>query len=458
MVQALRPHAGPNFLPQGLKVPSLVRGKHSHDFGEGTATLAKVQDLLQLVRPVRASQRHALLNSTCSWSESTLGSDAERHLILGPALCLDAGTEDLLQRVFVKWCSFGDRLNTTQLTSAKWTRLLREARLLRQPGARAPRAYRQLSSADANVIFAKVAQALNQGARLHFPAFVKALQVVAGRVSDPATGGLSFPALVQEAFGREACADCCPDPTAGATEDEAVQEFLRAQERVVRHLYCYFACTPETNVPLSQDTSVMGSSSDETLVPATLVPAIVLSVKDELKPGEESYSPGSSKVSTKTSVNATRRAAFGAHPGSGLSFPEFQAFLRAASIAPGLVPPIQAHAAFLASGAARPGEGEPRLSEPGFAQALARLAVLAYAESPYTELFPTPVAKVEAFFARVLQVNSHGEAGCMHGLEDVFARPLRAGGWAPIPRCTSRPRQETRGSTSRGHSPACFGG
>merc|ERR1719473_585577 len=131
---------------------------------------------------------------------------------------------------------------------------------------------------------------------------------------------------MQAAFRRTDCPDANPDPAGGETEGEAVQEFLRAHERVVRQLYCYFACTPEANVPTSREVSVMGSSTDE-----TLVPAIVLREDWSLKPGE-TFSPGSSKVSTKVSASAHRRAGHpsGAFAGSGLSFADFQAFLRAA--------------------------------------------------------------------------------------------------------------------------------
>lgn len=100
------------------------------------------------------------------------------------------------------------------------------------------------------------------------------------------------------------------------------------------------------------------------------------------------------------------------------------------------------------SAADREGRGDVVLGPAGFPQAFARTAVLAYADSPYAELFPTAAAKVEAFFARFVNGLKPGNArpesikpggiyepACLRPL-DVFARGSAAG--ARLPRCGPR--------------------
>lgn len=268
---------GPSFVSHSLKVPSLVRGRTDLD----VETHKKVHDLVHLVRPTKGSRLRELLPPG-NWS--THGGDAERQLLLGPDLLLEPRTDALLQRVFASRCAYGDRLNTTLLSEAKWSRLLRDAGLL--DGAERDGALAPITAADASVMFKKVGQAVGQAPRLRFSGFVKALQIVALRTSEG-----PFPALVEAALTPLAADLPAPhaDPTAGATDGEAVQEFLGNQDHVVRQLFCYFSHQPESSVlQESRPTTPRVCRAD---------------VSGELKPGE-AFSPGSSKTSTKVSVGA----------------------------------------------------------------------------------------------------------------------------------------------------------
>lgn len=390
------PYRGrPNFVSHSLKVPSLVRGRTDLD----AATHAKVHGLVHLVRPAKGSAVRALLPP----GSCTADGDAERELLLAADPALEPGAEALLRAVFQSRCAFGDRLNTTQLSEAKWARLLRDA------GDAAGRPLVPLA-ADAAVVFKKVGQALGQAPRLRFSGFLKALQLCAlrdrlHRSSTGLAGGLAWPEDVLAALKplAEALPAADADPVPGAAEDPAVQDYLDTQGDVVRQLFCYFSHQPLSSAEARPSTP-------------RAVPRADLS--GELKPGGAS-SPGSSKTSTKVSAGGGARARTPSRGASfrGLGLADFQALVRAT--APDLVPPAKARAVFAASA----GGADARLSAPDFGSALARLAVLAYGQSPYEELYPDPAAKVQAFFTRALQVGTRGPPGCLRGRARFAPRP-----------------------------------
>jgi hypothetical protein len=246
-------------ISRNRKVPSVVRGRVDldQDTHDKVKNLLKIQSSSflnerssrQTVAADRRDRKNAALRPTPA-QRALLPQTAEERLdeedqsvILGDET-VNPAAEELLVRVFASWCSFGDRLNTTMLSAAKWEKLLYECGLRpasqRSAFHRKLHPYGVLQAAEAGVIWCKVSAALGQP-RLRFSGFLKALRIVALRVAHEEP----FEEFVMGVFGPLAESNhlAAPDedPCApGEVDDEEVQSFLATRMEACQILHQYF--------------------------------------------------------------------------------------------------------------------------------------------------------------------------------------------------------------------------
>lgn len=144
----------------------------------------------EMVSRFNGLMRH--LKSNSDWDEQQKQVMVSNVEALVPEDC-----EDMLQSEFERRCSFGDRMNTELMSSAKWVKLLRECGALVSFDADGRGGLGAISLAEADMIFLKVLHDCDYGGkRLTYDLFCKALYLVSRAARPDLSGEAAFSELL----------------------------------------------------------------------------------------------------------------------------------------------------------------------------------------------------------------------------------------------------------------------
>lgn len=368
----------------------------------------------RLAETMGQDQRFVGLMSHFKHSTNTL--DERRHVVINTNWENEVPMQHMqvLQLEFQRRCNFGECYNLEQMTSAKFSRLLADCKVL------GPADYNgQIRKATADILFKKVLFTREKGAdRIGFNSFCTCLALVAIQLWPDAENGVAFASMIvkvvanspdnliegktvleeslldpvvilaldeykpklREMFQRYTM-DARPNPTTGARG----VGFFRCHEKTVE-----VQASKGTSSELSACSTQVGSSQ----------PSPTASSAPELD-----Y-----KVRRRSSTGSLRGGPVPTDRFSHMSLDQLLAMCRSLEIVPELLSGKEVlHVFHAAQGGARCGSSRHGLlSWEEFVDAVERIALTAYSRPPYSAMYPEASERVRGFLGTVM---------CIHPVE-----------------------------------------